>query len=147
MKDEPGGGHDLPVANERGVFLGAGVCAKEVARVDRKIDDKARYHLAGFVDGELARLWLAQPLDDHAAGVNQVGIQPGGDDLLVIRRIGSIAGGKRIHALRRAGSRGLRWSRGRGLRQTSERKAREQSQNCHEKFHSVTIVPELQKSR
>jgi len=155
MEDEAGGGHDLPVTNERSVLLGTGVGAKEVARVNRKIDHKARYHLAGFVDGQLARFWLAQPLNDYAAGINHVGIQPRGNDLLVILRIRAVAGGKRSralrrsrrHAWRRARSRGLRWSKGRCLRQTSERKAREQSQNCDRTFHGVTIVLELQKSR
>ena len=147
MEDEAGGGHDLPVTNERSVLLGTGVGAKEVACVDRKIDDKPRYHLAGFVDGQLARFWLAQPLNDYGAGVNQVGIQPGRNDLLVIRRIRAVAGGKRIHARRGSRRHALRRARGGGLCQTSERKAREQSQNCHEKFHRVTIVPELQKSR
>ena len=42
MVNEAGGGDDLTVANERGMFLRAGVGAKNVAGVDREIDQKAR---------------------------------------------------------------------------------------------------------
>lgn len=92
MKDESGGGHDLPVPDQSGVLLRTGVGSEKVARVDRKIDDKARHSLAGFVDGQFARFRLAQPFDDHAARVDQVGIQPGGNDLLVIHRIRTVTG-------------------------------------------------------
>lgn len=96
MIDETGRGHDLPVADQRGVLLRAGRSAENVARVNRKIDQKAGHFLT-FANIQLTRPRLPQPLDLRALRIAQARVQPSRDDLLIVGRVSAInrAGGRR----------------------------------------------------
>lgn len=90
MNNEAGGGHHLAIAKKGGVFLRAGWRAENVARVDREIDQETSHFLA-FANSQFTRSRLAQELDLRTLRIPQAGVEPVGDDLLVVRWIGAVS--------------------------------------------------------
>lgn len=100
MINKPGRGHDLSIADQRGVFLEPGRGAENVARVDRKMDQEAS-HLLTFANVQFARPRLAGPFDLSTLRIAQAGVEPGRDDFPIVRRVGAVSRACGRRALRR----------------------------------------------
>ena len=89
VENEAGRGHDLAVTDKGDVFLRAGRSAKNVTRIDREIDQETG-HFLPLAHVQFARSRLAQEFNLRASRIAQAGVEPSGDDFLVLRRVGAV---------------------------------------------------------